>query len=45
MIPNRKVLDLSHHNLITSWADVKAAGIVGIIHKAMHNTQSDCVAC
>jgi len=33
-IPNREVLDISHHNSIDSWADIKAAGIVGVIHKA-----------
>jgi lysozyme len=31
---NRKVLDISHHNTVTSWQQIKAAGIVGIIHKA-----------
>lgn len=31
---NRLVLDLSHHNTVSSWVDVKLAGIVGIIHKA-----------
>jgi lysozyme len=35
---NRKVLDISHHNEVTSWAEVKAAGIVGIIHKATEGT-------
>lgn len=30
----RKVLDISHHNDVTSWEQVKDAGIVGIIHKA-----------
>lgn len=34
MIPNRKVLDLSHHNTVANFATVKGAGIVGIIHKA-----------
>src|SRR5262245_27021409 len=38
MIPNRKVLDLSHHNAIASWADIKAAGIAGVIHKATEGT-------
>src|SRR5262245_7724356 len=38
VIPNRKVLDLSHHNTIASWADIKAAGIVGVIHKATEGT-------
>jgi len=31
---NRKVLDISHHNDVSSWSQVKGAGIVGIIHKA-----------
>lgn len=31
---NRLVLDLSHHNTVTSWAQIKAAGIVGVIYKA-----------
>jgi len=31
---NRKVLDLSHHNSVSSWQQVRGAGIVGIIHKA-----------
>jgi len=35
---NRKVLDISHHNNVTSWEQVKAAGIVGIIHKATEGT-------
>ena len=35
---NRKVLDISHHNGIDSWAQVKDAGIVGIIHKATEGT-------
>lgn len=34
MTPNRKVLDLSHYNTVTSWQQVKDAGIIGIIHKA-----------
>lgn len=38
MTPNRKVIDISHHNPVTSWADVRAAGIVGVIAKA---TQGD----
>lgn len=31
---NLKVLDISHHNDVSSFDDIKAAGIVGIIHKA-----------
>jgi len=36
--PNRKVLDISHHNDVTSWDQVRAAGIVGVIHKATEGT-------
>lgn len=32
------VIDLSHFNTVTSFADVKSAGIVGIIHKATQGT-------
>jgi lysozyme len=28
------IIDLSHHNTVTSFAKIKAAGIVGVIHKA-----------
>src|SRR5262245_51669933 len=35
---NRKVLDLSHHNSITSCDTIVGAGIVGIIHKATQGT-------
>jgi lysozyme len=31
---NRMVLDLSHHNTVASWVDVRLAGIVGVIYKA-----------
>src|SRR5262245_1762263 len=31
---NLKVLDLSHHNTVTSFRAIKAAGVVGVIHKA-----------
>lgn len=37
-IPNRKVIDISHHNDVLSWADIKAAGVIGIIHKATEGT-------
>jgi GH25 family lysozyme M1 (1,4-beta-N-acetylmuramidase) len=42
----RKVLDISHHNDVTSWDDVKAAGIVGIVHKATEGSDyvDDCYA-
>jgi lysozyme len=33
------VIDLSHHNTITSFQKVKEAGILGIIHKATQGTQ------
>ncbi len=32
------VVDLSHHNTITSFQDAKAAGILGVIHKATEGT-------
>ncbi len=32
------IIDLSHHNRVTSFADVKADGILGIIHKATQAT-------
>src|SRR5262245_51486597 len=35
---NRKVLDISHHNDVTSWDSIRNAGIVGIIHKATEGT-------
>lgn len=34
----RMVLDISHHNTVTSWNDIVRAGIVGIIHKATEGT-------
>ena len=34
----RRVLDLSHHNLVTNLTSVKNAGIWGIIHKATEAT-------
>ena len=33
-----RVLDLSHHNTVTDWPDIVAAGIWGIIHKASQGT-------
>ena len=33
-MPTAKVLDISHHNTVSSFDDIKDAGIVGIIHKA-----------
>ena len=32
------VIDLSHFNTVTSFAEIKSAGIVGIIHKATQGT-------
>jgi lysozyme len=32
------VIDLSHYNTVTSFADIKADGIVGVIHKATQST-------
>jgi lysozyme len=33
-MPTLHAIDLSHYNTVTSFADVKAAGVVGVIHKA-----------
>lgn len=33
------VVDLSHHNTVTSFGDARAAGILGVIHKATEATQ------
>jgi GH25 family lysozyme M1 (1,4-beta-N-acetylmuramidase) len=33
-MPTPLIIDLSHHNTVKSFADVKAAGVVGVIHKA-----------
>jgi lysozyme len=38
MTVNRKVIDLSHWDTVTSWSDIKAAGIIGVIHKATEYT-------
>jgi GH25 family lysozyme M1 (1,4-beta-N-acetylmuramidase) len=38
VVPVRKVIDISHHNPVHSWADVAAAGILGVIHKATEGT-------
>src|SRR5262245_6454915 len=35
---NRKVLDISHYNIVSSWSQVRNAGILGIIHKATEGT-------
>jgi lysozyme len=32
------VIDLSHHNTVTSFQEVKEAGILGVIHKATEGT-------
>ena len=32
------VIDLSHHNTVTSWAAIKDAGMQGVIHKATQGT-------
>ena len=37
-MPTLKVLDISHHNDVSSFDNIKAAGIVGIIHKATQGT-------
>ena len=33
------IIDLSHHNTVTSFADAKAAEVVGVIHKATQGTE------
>jgi lysozyme len=35
---NRRALDISHHNEVSSWEAVVGAGIVGVIHKATEGT-------
>lgn len=37
-MPNFMVVDLSHHNSDTDFTKAKAAGVVGIIHKATQGT-------
>jgi len=37
-IPNRKVIDISHHNDVSSFDAVFAAGVRGVIHKATEGT-------
>lgn len=32
------VIDLSHHNPLPDWAAIKAAGVLGVIHKATEGT-------
>jgi len=39
-MPTAMVIDLSHYNTVTSFAQVKQAGIVGVIHKATEGTTS-----
>jgi lysozyme len=36
--PLNVVIDLSHYNDVTSFSDIKASGIVGVIHKATQGT-------
>jgi len=36
--PNRKVLDISHWNTVTSWSNIVSAGILGVINKATEGT-------
>ena len=38
MTINRKVIDLRHWDTVTSWPAIKAAGIIGVIHKATEST-------
>jgi lysozyme len=37
-VPNFKVIDLSHHNANVNFAQIKAAGVVGVIYKASQGT-------
>jgi len=37
-MPNAMVIDLSHHNADPDFARVRAAGVVGVIHKATQGT-------
>lgn len=37
-MPDCMIIDLSHHNVVTDFARVKAAGVVGVIHKATEGT-------
>jgi lysozyme len=36
--PLNVIIDLSHHNQVTDFATIKAAGIIGVIHKATQGT-------
>src|SRR5262245_45818946 len=38
MSSNASVIDLSHHNTVTSFKSIKGAGILGVIHKATQGT-------
>jgi lysozyme len=38
MTPNRKVIDISHHNTVEDVNAVKMAGVLGVIHKATEGT-------
>jgi lysozyme len=33
------VIDLSHHNTVTNFQQIKSSGIIGVIHKATESTQ------
>ena len=37
-MPNFMVIDLSHHNVSVDFATIKAAGAIGVIHKATQGT-------
>jgi len=37
-MPNLKVIDISHHNDVSSFQQIKDFGIVGVIHKATQGT-------
>ena len=37
-MPNAMVIDLSHHNATVDFARVRAAGVIGVVHKATQGT-------
>jgi lysozyme len=38
MMPTLHAIDLSHYNTVTSFNEVKAAGVIGVMHKATEGT-------
>ena len=43
--PINVVVDLSHHNETVDFAKMKAAGIVGVIHKATQGLRTSMILC